>query len=188
LLLGMLFLLCLTLLLLGIQLFFLNLGSCLHRLVPEFLAEILHVKTVSVVFVVPIHELLDGVCINYAHIMIGFRSNHVIVGLAANRLHVLDVLDNKTPENVAFTGMGSSCKKVSRAVIQGSDGDRLKVIEYMKSVCSESNYDMIAAKSNHDMCIVYANAIQEFMDGDNEYNRNSLDMENFCQKFWDKSV
>merc|ERR1719265_493177 len=26
------------------------------------------------------------------------------------------------------------------------------------------------------------------MDGDNEYNRNRLDMENFCQKFWDKSV
>lgn len=95
----------------------------------------------------------------------------------------IDVLSNQASEQVAFSAMETSCKKVSEAVVQGSDGDRLKVIEYMKTVCSEPN-----AKANAAMCAAFANSIQQFMFGDNEYNRNRLDMSEFCDKYWSTSV
>lgn len=91
----------------------------------------------------------------------------------------IDVLSNHTAESDAFVAMETSCVKVSSAVVQGSDGDRLKVIDYMKTVCSEPN-----AKSNLEMCTEFAHAIQDFMVGDNVYNREQLDMHNFCNKFW----
>jgi len=95
----------------------------------------------------------------------------------------MDVMSNHTEESVALSAMESSCVKVSSAVVQGADGDRLRVVEYMKTVCKEPN-----ARSNIAMCTEFANAIEEFMIGDNEYNREKLDMHDFCQKFWSTSV
>jgi len=94
-----------------------------------------------------------------------------------------DVLSNQTEESIAFNAMESSCVKVSTAVVQGADGDRDRVVQYMQTVCNEPN-----AKSNIAMCKEFANAIQEFMIGDNEYNREKLQMHDFCQKFWSTSV
>jgi hypothetical protein len=91
----------------------------------------------------------------------------------------MNVLSNHTDESIALGAMENSCVKVSSAVVQGSDGDRLHVIEYMKTVCNEPN-----AKANIEMCTNFGNAIQEFMIGDNVYNREELDMHDFCHKFW----
>merc|ERR1719191_204769 len=77
----------------------------------------------------------------------------------------LNVLSQKTEEKVAFAAMEESCTKVSSAVVQGSDGDRLRVVEYMKTVCNEPN-----AKANGEMCLQFASAIQEYMIGDNVWN------------------
>lgn len=95
----------------------------------------------------------------------------------------VNVLSNQAVEAIAFGAMEGSCVKVSSAVVQGSDGDRLRVIEYMKTVCGEPN-----AKSNIEMCTNFGNAIQEFMIGDNVYNREQLDMHGFCHKFWNTYV
>lgn len=95
----------------------------------------------------------------------------------------VNVLMNQTTQPIAFAAMETSCVKVSSAVVQGSEGDRLRVIEYMKTVCNEPN-----AKSNVEMCSEFANAIQEFMIGDNVYNREQLDMHDFCHKFWNTYV
>lgn len=95
----------------------------------------------------------------------------------------VNVLSTQTAESVAFAAMETSCVKVSSAVVQGSEGDRLRVIEYMKTVCNEPN-----AKSNIEMCGNFANAMQEFMIGDNVYNREQLDMHDFCHKFWSTYV
>lgn len=91
----------------------------------------------------------------------------------------LNVLSNATDEKVAYDAMEISCKKVSSAVVQGSDGDRLRVIEYMNTVCKEPN-----AQSNVQMCTAFGNSIQEFMIGDDVYNREQLDLSKFCHKFW----
>jgi len=95
----------------------------------------------------------------------------------------LNVLSNVTAETVAYDAMEISCKKVSSAVVQGSDGDRLRVIEYMNTVCKEPN-----AQSNVQMCTAFGNSIQEFMIGDDVYNRDQLDMGKFCHKFWTTHV
>lgn len=95
----------------------------------------------------------------------------------------LNVLENQTDEKVAYAAMESSCVKVSSAIVQGSDGDRLNVIEYMRTVCNEPN-----AKSNLAMCAEFGNAIQQFMIGDEVYNRDQLDMHDFCKKFWSTSI
>merc|ERR1719428_243160 len=95
----------------------------------------------------------------------------------------VNVLSNTTAETIALGAMENSCVKVSSAVVQGSDGDRLRVIEYMKAVCSQPN-----AKANIEMCTNYANAIQEFMIGDNVYNREQLDIHEFCHKFWNTYI
>jgi len=95
----------------------------------------------------------------------------------------INVLSNTTDESVAYDAMEASCKKVSSAVVQGSDGDRLRVIEYMNSVCSEPN-----AKSNVKMCTAFGDSIQKFMIGDDVYNREQLDMSDFCHKFWTTHV
>merc|ERR1719271_1389399 len=79
--------------------------------------------------------------------------------------------------------MENSCVKVSSSVVLGSDGDRLRVVEYMKTVCNEPN-----ARANIEMCTNFGNSIQEFMIGDNVYNREQLDIHEFCHKFWNTHV
>jgi len=95
----------------------------------------------------------------------------------------LNVMTKQTDEDTAFDAMEASCAKVSKAVVQGSDGDRLRVIEYMKSVCSQKN-----GKANVVMCTAFANGLDAFMIGDDVYNREQLDHHEFCHKFWSTDV
>lgn len=84
---------------------------------------------------------------------------------------------------VALHRMQESCVKVSNSVVAGSDGDRRRVREYMNEVCER-------AKSPNDgeMCKSYSTALVTAMNGDEEYNREELDMAKFCAGFYQKTI
>merc|ERR1719262_2048511 len=48
----------------------------------------------------------------------------------------LKVLRNASDDASAYASMEPSCAKVSMSIIQGSDGDKDRVVEYMQDVCS----------------------------------------------------
>jgi len=76
--------------------------------------------------------------------------------------------------------MTDSCVKVVSSIVQGSDGEKDRVEEYMDVVCAQK-----ALQSwEHDMCAQFADGIQNFMSGDPEFNRDMLNVEKFCTKFY----
>jgi hypothetical protein len=84
-------------------------------------------------------------------------------------------------ETTALADMSSSCTKVAKAIIEGSDGDKDKVVEYMHDVCQSPSTD---SKS----CNGFATAVEGFMSNDAEVNRDTLDLPKFCKGYWADAV
>lgn len=76
--------------------------------------------------------------------------------------------------------MTDSCVKVVSSIVQGSDGEKDRVEEYMNVVCAQKALQ----NWEHDMCSQFAAGIQNFMSGDPEFNRDMLNVEKFCTKFY----
>jgi len=77
--------------------------------------------------------------------------------------------------------MTKSCAKVTKAIVDGSDGDKDKVVEYMQEVCSSPGTDQTS-------CNGFAASVGGFLSNDAEVNRNDLDLPKFCQAYWANSV
>lgn len=93
------------------------------------------------------------------------------------------VMSNITDMEEAYVEMEKSCIKVSTAVIAGSEGQKDRVSEYMQDVCSADS-----AHDQFDLCTGFASGIGAVMTDDSEYNRDSLQLSQFCRKFWDSAV
>merc|ERR1719316_805359 len=93
-------------------------------------------------------------------------------------------LRNQTDAAVALGEMSKSCAKVAKAIVDGSDGDKDRVVEYMSDVCS-ANKDSEEEKVQ---CNKFSSQITSFMKDDAEVNRNDLDYPKFCQKYWSSDV
>jgi len=91
-------------------------------------------------------------------------------------------LRNQTDESEAFAEMTKSCQKVAKAVIDGSEGDKDRVVEYMADVCSNSN------GAHKKGCDSFAAGIESTMTNSNEVNRDTLDLSKFCSAYWQTVV
>jgi len=91
------------------------------------------------------------------------------------------VLRNTTVETQAYGDMEKSCFKVSKSIIAGSDGDEDRVAEYMKEVCDEPS-------AMDGMCTEFASGMDAAMIGDAHFNREKLNLNKFCQSFWNGKV
>merc|ERR1719272_2246489 len=76
--------------------------------------------------------------------------------------------------------MTKSCSKVAKAVIDGSEGDKDKVVEYMVDVCSKGE--------NKKGCESFVAGIENVMTNDLETNRDNLDLKKFCVAYWHTTV
>lgn len=92
-------------------------------------------------------------------------------------------LRNQTDESEALAEMTKSCTKVAKAVIDGSEGDKNRVVEYMADVCSIGTNG--ADKRG---CESFAAGIESTMTYDVEVNRDSLDLSKFCLAYWQTTV
>jgi len=90
------------------------------------------------------------------------------------------VLENKTDDATAQNEMMKSCKKVARAIIDGSEGDKDKVVDYMQDVCTDSGVEEETQKK----CMAFSSAMEKTMRDDARYNRDELDLSKFCQSYW----
>jgi len=93
------------------------------------------------------------------------------------------VLSNATDDTEAFSDMEKSCVKVSSAIVAGSEGQKDRVSEYMQDVCTADG-----AHDEKGLCAGFASGIQAVMTDDPEFNRDGLQMSQFCKKFWEKDV
>jgi len=91
-------------------------------------------------------------------------------------------LRNQTDESEALAEMTKSCMKVAKAVIDGSEGDKNRVVEYMADVCS------IGEAADKRGCESFAAGIENAMTNDVEVNRDSLDLNKFCFAYWQTTV
>merc|ERR1719316_1836823 len=89
-------------------------------------------------------------------------------------------LRNQTDVSVALAEMTKSCSKVAQAVIDGSEGDKERVQEYMLDVCGRG--------ANQKGCNEFASGIEGIMTDDNQVNRNELDLPKFCASYWEGAV
>jgi len=89
-------------------------------------------------------------------------------------------LRNQTDEHEALAEMTKSCMKVAKAVIDGSEGDKDRVVEYMVDVCDKG--------TNKKGCDSFAAGIENTMTHDVEVNRDSLDLSKFCLSYWQTTV
>lgn len=89
-------------------------------------------------------------------------------------------LRNQTDESEALAEMTKSCTKVAKAVIDGSEGDKNRVVEYMADVCEKG--------ANQKGCQSFAAGIENIMTYDVEVNRNSLDFNKLCMAYWTTTV
>merc|ERR1719456_1833120 len=80
--------------------------------------------------------------------------------------------------------MADSCSKVTKSILAGSDGDKDKVNEYMKNVCSQDN----AGSKEAERCSKFGDALEAFMSDDTESNRDDLDTKKFCEGFFHNTV
>lgn len=87
-------------------------------------------------------------------------------------------------ETYAKTSMVKSCSKVANSIVQGSSGEERRVAEYMGLVCKRLKVDGEA----HSMCAEFGQGIVDFMRGDAMFNRNELNLNQFCEKFYEASV
>merc|ERR1719389_956064 len=90
-------------------------------------------------------------------------------------------LRNQTDESEALAEMTKSCTKVAKAVIDGSEGDKNRVVEYMADVCAVQGADKRGCES-------FAAGIENSMTYDVEVNRDSLDLSKFCLAYWQTTV
>jgi colicin import membrane protein len=91
------------------------------------------------------------------------------------------VLENKTDASDAENEMLHSCKKVARAIIDGSEGDKDKVVEYMQDVCTVNT---AAGEEDKSKCMAFSSAIEKSMADDARFNRDELDLAKLCQSYW----
>jgi len=87
------------------------------------------------------------------------------------------VLENKTDASEAQQAMLKSCQKVARAIIEGSEGDKDKVVEYMQDVCAVS-------EEEKKKCVAFSTAMEQAMGDDERDNRDELDLSKFCGSYW----
>lgn len=91
------------------------------------------------------------------------------------------VLENKTDATDAENEMLRSCKKVARAIIDGSEGDKDKVVEYMQDVCTVNTG---AGEEDKTKCMAFSSAMEKAMADDARFNREELDLAKLCQSYW----
>merc|ERR1712096_250469 len=84
-------------------------------------------------------------------------------------------------KNGGIDSMRDSCVKVASAIIQGSDGDRDRVGDYMDVVCGEKSIQSWEKQ----MCLNFSQKITDFMRSDVEYNRDYLNVAKFCTSFYE---
>jgi len=90
-------------------------------------------------------------------------------------------LRNQTDSTEAFGEMSKSCSKVAKAIIDGSEGDKDRVVEYMQDVCSRSS-------DTKKQCDSFSAGIEGVMTNDEQLNRNELDLGKFCAAYWEGEV
>jgi len=93
------------------------------------------------------------------------------------------VLSNATDMDEAYAEMEKSCVKVSASIVEGSEGQKDRVSEYMQDVCASDG-----AHDQHDLCLGFASGIEAEMTDDSEFNRDGLHLSQFCRKFWETAV
>lgn len=91
------------------------------------------------------------------------------------------VLENKTTESDAVQEMMKSCKKVARAIIDGSEGDKDKVTDYMQDVCAVNSGGV---DEDQKKCMTFASTMEKAMGDDPRFNREELDLSKLCQSYW----
>jgi len=77
--------------------------------------------------------------------------------------------------------MKDSCEKVTESIVQGSDGNRERVEEYMGTVCDQKAF----GSWEKVLCKKFATGINDFMRSDDEYNRDYLQPAKFCKSFYE---
>lgn len=82
--------------------------------------------------------------------------------------------------HAAPSAFQKSCGTVVNAIVQGSNGNRATVHEYLDTVCSQAV--MNGYHQNH--CRGIANALSAKMTGDIYTNRNVLNLKALCNDFW----
>jgi hypothetical protein len=95
----------------------------------------------------------------------------------------LSALMGQKDAAAALKDVQGSCQKVTKSIINGAQGEKDHVIEYMKEVCAE---DSDAQEKK--MCEAYAAQIESFMTYDSFHNREELDLAAFCETFYKGAV
>jgi len=93
-------------------------------------------------------------------------------------------LRNPTDGGVALSEMSKSCSKVAKAVVDGSDGEKDRVVDYMHDVCSANK----GSEEENKRCDKFSESILGFMVEDSERNRDDLDYTKFCKSYWADAV
>lgn len=76
-----------------------------------------------------------------------------------------------------------SCATIAKSIVQGSDGRKDDVLDYMKDVCGADK-----APEEQKGCKEFSAALGDFMTADEEHNRDELDYPDFCAKYYHTSV
>jgi len=84
----------------------------------------------------------------------------------------------------AFYHMEQSCFKVSKAIIDSSQGDRSSVSEYMDEVCEKSP----TAKGVKALCEDFGVILLRYMSEDAGLNRENFDRKKFCKAVYSGKV
>jgi len=98
--------------------------------------------------------------------------------------HVM-TLRNITDEASSYSTMETSCLKISSAIVAGSEGEKDRVVEYMKDVCGSASTEDAPPSS---MCMEFAAGVEGAMTDDESFNRDNLDLKPFCKKFWGHTI
>lgn len=88
--------------------------------------------------------------------------------------------DASTTCEAAETAFHESCGTVFSAMVQGSDGERARVVEYMDDVCSEKELSGWRAEG----CRAFSSLITSAMGHNALENRKHLKSGNLCNSFW----
>mmetsp|Transcript_27405 Transcript_27405/g.59878 ORF Transcript_27405/g.59878 Transcript_27405/m.59878 type:complete len:346 (+) Transcript_27405:72-1109(+) len=93
-------------------------------------------------------------------------------------------LQRGSHEAFADAAMQNSCMKVAKAVVDGADGKRERVNEYMEAVCGQD----LLSPATKEMCHRFSHDVALAMRGDESFNREELDLSGFCQSFLSGAV
>jgi len=95
----------------------------------------------------------------------------------------LSALMGQKDAAAALKDVQGSCQKVTKSIINGAQGEKDHVIEYMKEVCAEDS-----DAQDKKMCEAYSAQIESFMTYDSFHNREELDLAAFCETFYKGAV